>query len=86
MMGYIYLIHFVRPYKHAKHYLGWTQDLSARLTAHRTGNGSRLMAVVTRFVGVMSAALRREGYVLVSQPVDSGLTAIVARAGHQRAL
>lgn len=44
--GTIYLLHFDQPYKHAKHYLGWTTDLEARLTAHRAGNGARLMAVL----------------------------------------
>lgn len=44
--GTIYLIHFDTPYKHAKHYLGWTTDLSARLVAHASGDGSRLMSIV----------------------------------------
>lgn len=46
-VGYIYLIHFARPYRHAQHYLGWTRDLTDRLTRHRAGHGARLMAVVT---------------------------------------
>jgi predicted GIY-YIG superfamily endonuclease len=45
--GIVYLIHFDRPYKHARHYLGWTQQLDERLELHRTGRGARLMAVVT---------------------------------------
>jgi predicted GIY-YIG superfamily endonuclease len=45
--GTVYLLHFDRPYKHAKHYLGWTPgDLSARLAQHGTGQGARLLAVV----------------------------------------
>jgi len=46
-MGTVYLIHFLTPYKHARHYLGYTEDLEQRLQAHRTGNGARLMEVVT---------------------------------------
>jgi hypothetical protein len=45
--GTTYLIHFDRRYRHAGHYLGWTTDLDARLEAHRTGRGARLMEVVT---------------------------------------
>lgn len=46
MTGTVYLLHFERPYKHAKHYIGWTTDLPARLALHATGNGSRLLSVV----------------------------------------
>lgn len=41
-----YLIHFEQPYRHAQHYLGWTEDLAHRLRRHRAGNGARLLAVV----------------------------------------
>lgn len=46
--GTIYLLHFDRPYKHAKHYLGWTLDLDTRIAAHRSGVGDcgRLMRVI----------------------------------------
>jgi hypothetical protein len=54
MASVVYLIHFERPIGdldnprgQARHYLGFTEDLEARLEAHRTGNGSRLMEVVT---------------------------------------
>jgi len=46
MSGTVYLIHFERPYKHAKHYTGWTTDLQKRLSRHAKGTGSRLMEVV----------------------------------------
>lgn len=42
----VYLIHFARPYKHARHYLGSALNLEARLAHHRTGTGARLLAVV----------------------------------------
>jgi predicted GIY-YIG superfamily endonuclease len=45
--GTVYLIHLDTPYKHARHYTGWTTDLDARLQAHRNGHGARLMQVIT---------------------------------------
>ena len=46
-MQTIYLLHFDPPYKHAKHYIGITDDLRARLAKHARGTGARLMEVVT---------------------------------------
>jgi predicted GIY-YIG superfamily endonuclease len=45
-VGVIYLIHFDAPYRHARHYLGWSEDLNARLAQHRLGRGARLMTVI----------------------------------------
>jgi predicted GIY-YIG superfamily endonuclease len=45
-MGTVYLIHFDAPYKHAKHYIGWTEDLSSRIQSHVAGNGARLISVI----------------------------------------
>jgi predicted GIY-YIG superfamily endonuclease len=42
----VYLLHFDRPYRHAKHYLGSCQDLERRLTQHGKGRGARLLEVV----------------------------------------
>ena len=47
-MGLIYLLHFERSYHHARHYLGYTDDLEARLAAHRAGRGSPLVAAAVR--------------------------------------
>jgi predicted GIY-YIG superfamily endonuclease len=44
--GTIYLLHFDRPYLHARHYTGYTTDLPARLAAHQNGTGAHLLAVV----------------------------------------
>jgi len=44
--GMVYLLHFDRPYVHAKHYTGWTTDLLGRLEDHETGRGARLLAVI----------------------------------------
>lgn len=44
----VYLIHFDRPIspKHTcQHYLGYAEDVEARIKAHRAGNGSRLCEV-----------------------------------------
>lgn len=45
--GTVYLIHFDEPFKHARHYIGWSQRLEARLEHHRRGTGARLMAAVS---------------------------------------
>jgi len=45
--GTVYLIHFDRAYKHARHYLGYSEDLDKRITDHLCGMGARLMEVVT---------------------------------------
>lgn len=51
----VYLLHFVdpatresRPYRHARHYLGYTAgtDLVERMRCHRNGRGARLVAVI----------------------------------------
>jgi len=42
--GIVYLLHFDRSYKHARHYIGWTQNLEQRLQQHRAGRGSPLIA------------------------------------------
>lgn len=51
--GTVYLLHFDRPYKHARHYIGWTANLPERLHAHEhdDGHAARLLAVA-RSVGI----------------------------------
>ena len=46
--GVIYMLHFSQPYKHARHYVGWTDDLLDRLDRHASGHGARLVAVITQ--------------------------------------
>ncbi len=42
-----YLLHFERPYAHAQHYLGFAeQSVQRRITRHRKGLGSPLVAAV----------------------------------------
>jgi predicted GIY-YIG superfamily endonuclease len=43
----IYLIHFGEAYRHARHYIGSTDDLAERLKRHAAGQGARLMEVIT---------------------------------------
>lgn len=44
----VYILHFLTPYKHARHYCGSTPDkrLAKRLKEHRSGQGARLMQVI----------------------------------------
>lgn len=44
----IYLLHFDRPFGHARHYMGSAVDLELRLADHRNGQGARLMFWVVR--------------------------------------
>ena len=46
--GVVYLVHFTEPYRHARHYTGWTVDLDARLAEHRAGRGARLLQVIAQ--------------------------------------
>jgi hypothetical protein len=46
VIGTVYLLHFDRPYKHARHYIGWADDLGKRLAVHGTKHGARLLAVL----------------------------------------
>lgn len=46
MTGTVYLIHFLKKYRHCGHYIGWTTNLEARLEEHRKGRGARLLQVV----------------------------------------
>ena len=42
----VYLIHFEPKFKHAKHYLGYTDDIERRFGDHQKGRGARLTQVV----------------------------------------
>jgi len=46
-LGVVYMLHFDRPYKHARHYVGWTaRNVKRRLAEHEAGRGARLLSVV----------------------------------------
>jgi len=42
------MLHFSQPYRHARHYVGRTEDLLDRLDTHAAGHGARLIAVITQ--------------------------------------
>lgn len=42
----VYVIHFDKPYKHAKHYTGIALDVEKRMKQYSKGQGSRLMKVL----------------------------------------
>jgi predicted GIY-YIG superfamily endonuclease len=44
----VYLIHFDKKYWHAQHYIGYADDVYQRIHRHETGNGARLMEVITQ--------------------------------------
>ena len=52
--GTVYLLHFDRPYKHARHYLGWAAagHLDSRIAAHRGGQGARRLMAVIEAAGI----------------------------------
>lgn len=53
-IGIVYLLHFDTPFKHARHYIGFTQNLDQRCEDHLRGNGSNLV----RHVCAAGIALR----------------------------
>jgi len=42
----VYLIHFNSKYKHALHYIGYTNNLTERIQKHKIGKGARLLQVI----------------------------------------
>jgi hypothetical protein len=45
-IGTVYLLHFAEPYYHARHYAGFSTDLTTRIRCHHRGHGARLIAAV----------------------------------------
>lgn len=45
----VYLIHFDKPYKHARHYIGFTTQIADRMNTHVTAGtrSAKLMQVIT---------------------------------------
>ncbi len=44
----VYLIHLDTPLKHARHYLGFSEDLLKRLQRHHTGQGAAFMKAIAK--------------------------------------
>lgn len=53
--GTIYLLHFPAPYRHARHYLGWTLDVEGRMRDHVSGRGSPLVYRACQAAGITTA-------------------------------
>lgn len=55
----VYLLHFDRAIAdHAQHYIGYAEDVDARIAEHRAGNGARLMQVCAeRGIGFVVAKI-----------------------------
>ena len=47
IIGSVYLVHFARGYNGARHYLGFSTDVGARVKRHKAGRGSPLLKAVT---------------------------------------
>lgn len=47
-MGTVYLLHFDPAYRHARHYLGYTDFLKRRVAHHRNGTGANLTKYAAR--------------------------------------
>ena len=53
IIGTVYLLHFGRAFNGARHYLGFSQNVAARLKRHKAGRGSPLVgAAAARGIGV----------------------------------
>lgn len=59
--GTVYLLHFdkrISPKHTTQHYLGWAEDVEARVAEHRAGRGARLTEVAReRGIGFKIARL-----------------------------
>lgn len=47
IVGSVYLIHLARALHGARHYLGFSQDVPARLARHQAGRGAPLLKAAT---------------------------------------
>jgi predicted GIY-YIG superfamily endonuclease len=47
IIGSVYLIHFARALNGARHYLGFSTDIPARVERHKAGRGSPLLKAAT---------------------------------------
>lgn len=48
VMGTVYMLHFDRPVRHARHYRGWAKELDVRMAHHRAGTGAKLTALAVK--------------------------------------
>lgn len=57
----VYVLHFDPPYKHAKHYIGFTECIDNRFERHCNGGGSPLVKAALAAGCVVSVAHVFEG-------------------------
>lgn len=58
----VYLLHFDTPYKHARHYLGYSSNVERRLAEHQGGHGVPLTrAAVQAQISLQLARLWEDG-------------------------
>ena len=48
IIGNVYLVHLARALHGARHYLGFSTDIPARVKRHRAGRGAPLLAEATK--------------------------------------
>lgn len=41
--GWVYLLHFEKPFKGTSHYIGWTSDFKKRMECHKKKKGARIL-------------------------------------------
>jgi predicted GIY-YIG superfamily endonuclease len=93
-VGCIYLLCFDRPYKHARHYLGFAAAATPdeRIAEHRAGTGARLLAVVAAagigwtVARVWKGATRTDERALKNQKNTGAKLCPVCRAAKKAAL
>lgn len=56
--GIVYLIHFDRPYHHARHYVGFTSDPDRRFNEHENGNMSSPLLKTATAAGIKWEVVR----------------------------
>lgn len=44
----VYILHLSKPLKHAKHYIGFSEQVKRRVVHHRSGRGSKFTAACVR--------------------------------------
>ena len=85
--GTLYLLHFERPWRHAAHYLGWTErPLEERLAEHLKGkpHGSPLVAIAAEQAGISSVEELRRWVVTTKRGDRYEERRLKRRGGHRR--
>lgn len=58
----VYLLHFDQPLAHARHYIGYADDVDRRVEEHRSGRGARLTTVIREAgIGFVLARVWKQG-------------------------